>query len=241
MIRGFDSLTFFGEPYNKAWYPAFFEGNGFTIRKRWYSIEIKGRTSLQRIANALSKPYELAVADGYSFVPIDTRSPGSIRCLQSAIETSYHKFLGVTPLDREEFNEIFVRYAEALDSRFAIAALNPNGSLSGFAIAYPDYGQALRAMRGADSIVARMRFYLRSRRMNRAVFFMIGITPKEEWRGRGVGRALFRRCLSAMIDAGYESVVFALLAEDSLAWPLVGVVKDDAQKEYALYEATFER
>jgi len=94
-------------------------------------------------------------------------------------------------------------------------------------------------MRGHDSIVAKIRFYLNSRRMNRAVFFMIGITPQEAQRRQGLGRALFYRCLTAMIDAGYESVVFALIAEDSPAWPLVGRPRNEAQKEYAFFEATF--
>lgn len=239
MTRGFDRPAFFGEPYNKPWYPGFFVENGFAVRKRWYSVEIRGRPSLQRIADLLAKAREIAIADGYRFAPFDLRDPDTVRSLRIAVEASYHKFLGVSPLDAEEFHEIFLRYAEALDSRFAIGAFGPDRSLSGFAIAYPDYRQGLRAMRGANSIMAKMRFYLGSRRIDRAVFFMIGITPKEEWRGRGLGRALFCHCLTTMIEAGYQTVVFALLAEDSPAWRLIAVPRDEAQKEYALYEATF--
>jgi hypothetical protein len=241
MTRGFENPTFFGEPYNKPCYPTFFASQGFAVRKRWYSVEVIGRAQLHRIADPHGDAYEQSFADGYSFVPIDVRDRESVRSLQSAIEGSYRNFLGLLPLDPDEFREIFTGYAEALDPRFAIAALGPNGRLSGFAIAYPDYGQALRAMRGRDSIVAKLRFYLHSRRMNRAVFFMIGITPQEAQRRRGLGRALFYRCLTAILDAGYESVMFALIAEDSPAWPLVGNRKDESQKEYAFYEATFER
>lgn len=239
MIRGFEGPTFFGEPYNKPSYPAFFADHGFTIRKRWYSVETTGRSTLQQVAAPHNDAHERSLANGYTFVPIDVRDPGSMRPLQSAIEGSYRNFLALSSIDFEEFQEIFAGYAEALDPRFAIAARDPGGHLSGFAIAYPDYGQALRAMRGRDSIVAKIRFYLNSRRMSRAVFFMIGITPQEAQRRHGLGRALFYRCLTAMIDAGYESVVFALIAEDSPAWPLVGRPKSEAQKEYAFFEATF--
>lgn len=240
MIRGFESPTFFGEPYNKPYYPGFFASQGFAMRKRWYSVEVAGRVPLQSLIDPCTEANEQANRDDYSFVPIDVRDPDLVSSLQSAIEGSYRNFLGLSPLPPEEFREIFAGYAEALDPRFALAALDATGRLGGFAIAYPDYGRALRSMGGRDSFIAKLGFYLRSRRMRRAVFFMIGITPEESQRRRGLGRALQYRCLSALRAAGYESVVFALLAEDSPGWSLLGDRKGDAQKEYALYEVTLE-
>lgn len=237
MTRGFEGPVFFGEPYNKSYYPGFFASHGFTIRKRWYSLEVAGRGPLQSLIEPCRNAHERALADGYRFAAIDVRDPATVVSLQSVIEASYRNFLGLSPLPSDQFQEIFADYARALDQRFAIAALDGRGSLCGFAIAYPDYGQAIRAMRGRDSVVARLRFYLRSRNLNRAVFFMIGITPEQARRRRGLGRALHYRCVSALLEAGFESVVFALLAEDSPGWPLIGNRKDEAQKEYALYEA----
>lgn len=237
MTRGFESPAFFGEPYNKPYYPGLFTRFGFRVRKRWHSLEVAGPERLQHLIRPCVDAHDRALGDGYRFAPINVCDPALVSSLQSAIEGSYRNFLGFSPLPPEQFREVFAGYADALDPRFAIAAFDPAGNLCGFAIAYPDYGRALRAMRGRDSLVGKLRFYLASRNLKRAVFFMIGITPGESQRRRGLGRALHYQCVNALLGAGFESIVFALLAEDSPGWPLVGNRKDEAQREYALYEA----
>ncbi len=237
MTRGFEGPVFFGEPYNKRYYPAWLLDRGFRVRKRWYSLEIDGREPLEELIAPCGEAHQRALADGYRFAPMNVRDAAQVAALQSAIEGSYRDFLGLSPVAPEQFREVFAGYAEALDPRFAIAAFDPAGCLCGFAIAYPDYGAGLRAMRGRDSLLAKARFYLRSRELKRAVFFMIGITPQESQRRRGLGHALHYRCVNALLGAGFDSIVFALLAEDSRGWPLVGNRKHAAQKEYALYQA----
>jgi hypothetical protein len=100
-----------------------------------------------------------------------------------------------------------------------------------------DQARALRAMRGSDSLAARWRFKLYSRACRRAVFFMVGITTAEGERGRGLGRALGYEWVKTMLAAGYESVVFALLAEDSPGWRMLPPQRERPVKSYVLYEA----
>lgn len=240
MTRGFQERSFFGEPYNKPYYPGMFSQQGFEVCKRWYSLEIASSRQLRKLIAPCKEAYDRAVADGYRFLSIDVHDHALMASLQSAIESSYQNFLGLAPLAPDQFKKVVEAYAEALDPRFAIVAIDPAGVLSGFAIAYPDYAHALNAMHGSESLIARLSFYLRARRIRRAVFFMIGITPTEARRRRGIGHALHYRCLDQLLAAGFETIVFALLAEDSPGWRLVENRKEEAQKEYALYEAVFE-
>jgi len=235
MTRGFDTEIFFGEPYNKARYADHFERGGFRSKKRWYSPEVSDRAALAAMAARWSKELAQTRADGYRIGPIDVRA--DVTALQRVVDDAYRGFLGFAPLPAAEFAAVFATYAAALDARFALGAWRPDGALAGFAIAYPDQAHAVRAMRGSDSLLAKLRFRLHARRVRRAVFFMIGITAQEAQRGRGLGRALFAECLQRLLAAGYESVVFALLAEDSPGWKLLDAGPEQAQKTYALYEA----
>ena len=47
MTQGFDREPFYGEPYNKAYYPAFLTRFGFTAERRWNSVEVTGRGDLE--------------------------------------------------------------------------------------------------------------------------------------------------------------------------------------------------
>lgn len=241
MTRGFGAASFFGEPYNKRYYPAFFASGGFEIRKHWHSVEISGAAALQARLAPWADDYARAVAGGYRFAPIDVRSATHVQALHAVIDDAYRHFLGMTRLDRGEFSDVFGAFAEGLNPRFAIGAWTGRGTLAGFAIAYPDYARALQAMQGRDSLFGKLRFYLRARGTRRAVFFMIGISAAASERRRGLGRALFHAELRALLAAGFDSVVFALLAEDSPAWHFLSDCRGKAQKEYALYEANLER
>jgi hypothetical protein len=240
MTRGFETATFFGEPYNKPYYPAQFAASGFTVRKSWFSLEVEGTASFLKLTAPLERDHARALEDGYRILPMDIRDPALVQALHAAVEDSYRDFLGITRIDLAEFREIFAGYARGLDPRFALAAWSPTGELGGFMIAYPDYARALQVLRGRRSPLGLLRFWVRARSVERAVGFMIGITAQESARGHHLGRALAYRCLRSLMEAGFESIVFALLAEDSPAWLFFEGGRLQAQREYALYEGNLE-
>jgi hypothetical protein len=240
MTRGFETATFYGEPYNKRYYPAFFEENGFVPRKKWNSVEISGKAALHSRLEQWAGDYTRALESSYRLAPIDVRDPVHVQALQRVVEDSYRGFLGMTRLDPPDFGEVFASFAEVLDPRFTIGAWDEKGALCGFAIAYADCARAVRAMRGRDSLLARLRFLLRARSATRAIFFMIGITAAASAPRRGLGRALYYGCLRSLLEAHFETVIVALLAEDSPGWVFLQDCKERALKEYVLYEANLE-
>ena len=237
MTRGFDTEVFFGEPYNLPWYPALFAHAGFAPRKGWSSVEVAGRAAIEKQAARSAAAHARASAAGWRFAPIDLRDPAQACELQRAIDDAYRGSLGFAPLSPGEFADVLAGYVRGLDPRFAVGARGPDGALAGFALAYPDQARALRAMGGCDTPAARLRFWWRSRSRSRrrAVFFMVGVAAAEA--GHGLGSALHHACLRELLAAGYGQVVFALLAEDSHGWRLLGDLGAPPRKQYALFSA----
>jgi hypothetical protein len=239
MTHGFDTEIFFGEPYNRPWYPALFTHAGFTLRKRWSSVEVGDRAALEALGARSAAAHTRACAAGWRFAPIGLRDSVQARELQLAIDNAYRGSLGFAPLSPGEFAGVLAGYAQALDPRFVLGARQSDGVLAGFALAYPDLARAVRAMGGHDTPAARLRFWWHARPRRRAVFFMIGVVAAQA--GRGLGRALYHACLRELLAAGHGSVVFALLAEDSPGWWLLGAAKEPPRKQYALFSAEGER
>ena len=236
--RGFECGTFLGEPYNRPYYPDFFERFGFTVRRSWSSVELRGRSTIENVVAKAESRYQDLLRRGYRFGRFDDRDPNHMRTLYALVTRSYEGFLGYTPLEFSDFDRIFGPYMRVIDSRFACFVYNPENEAVGFSIAYPDPANAVRAMRGKDNWYAKLQFALRIRSAKPVVFHTIGITPEEVARQHGLGSATAFHTAHAVIDAGYDTLLVALMAEDSLVRKIVGGNIDQADREYILYELT---
>jgi hypothetical protein len=146
--------------------------------------------------------------------------------------SSYRDFLGITPLEFDDFDLIIGRYLKALDARFVTLVDDSMGNLAAFSVAYPDYSAVLRRAyppakpqdRSQPSEAARI------------VFYMIGATPKEVERRHGLGSATLYHTVRQILGAGFRSIIFAIIADDSGVRGLLGEEMRIAQRSYALYE-----
>lgn len=237
MVRGFDEPTFFGEPYNPPYYPPLFEASGLAVRARWRSLEIADRVALAELCAPWRSNYEAALAEGCRLTPLDVRDTGQLQFLHGLVEDSFRAFLGLAPIPFEDFREVFSGYASVVGPRLTWLIRDCCGGAVGFSLGYPDLAAALRAMRGGSGPLARLRFLLAGRAVQRAVYFMLGVTRRAQTMHRGLGRAAAWHFLQRALAAGYRSVVFALIAEGGPAERLFGDRMAQAQRAYALYEA----
>lgn len=236
MTRGFGERLFYGEPYNKQYYPEFFERFGFVVRKSWCSLEITGRKTWEGIVAKNEKFYRQISEKGYRFERARANDPGVLRVLHSLIAASYQGFLGYTPIPLADFNRLIGAFLRTVGTRFLLVIYNDRNQVAGFSIAYPDVSDAIRVMRGSDNLRARLRFLLRRRSAGRVVYLLLGITPREIEKRHGLGGAVSHYAMHGILDAGYETTVLALIAQDSLVRRIVGPGIEQAQREYALYE-----
>lgn len=237
MTRGFDLKPFYGEPYNKQYYPAFFDHYGFTAKQQWESFDYGGREDLETILDHFAPRYRQFVEKGYHFVHFGKHGHGEdLRRLHIALAQSFSSFLGFTPLSFAEFEGLFTRFQYALHPRLFTFIYDGQDNLAGFAGAILDMSDGLRAMRGKDHLRARLRFLFHRRRAHRILFYLIGATPGNGARHAGLGSAAVYYIVREVLSAGYDCLMPALIACGARSRAWAGGSAVPAPRQYTLYE-----
>ena len=237
MTRGFDQKLFYGEPYNKPYYQDFFERYGFIPKQHWNSVELSGRTLLEKMIAPGVARYQQFLEKGYRFEHFNTRRfRHELRKLYSVLIPSFRGFLGFSPISCAEFERLFITSRYAFHPRLFTFVYDENNVLSAFAGAFLELSDAIRVMNGKDTLASKQRFLSDHRRINRIIFHMVGITPEEATKRTGLGRAGFYHIIRAILKEGYETVVIALTAKDNTVRGLLSRNAAAAQRQYTLYE-----
>jgi hypothetical protein len=233
---GFANAPYFGEPYNPPVYVGILKEAGFHQIRTWRSVLAGDPESIARIMAMHEQSETEVFAAGYRFETVDPDNERHVEDLHAVQMAAFRGAVAYTPMPLKDYRHLFTAYARMADVRYVTILRSPRGEVAGGAIAYPDPADAIRAMRGETSLVARFRFLIRRRRTHRAIFHFVGTMPAERKRQRGLGRALVHRVLRRIVEDGYRQTIFALIAEDSGARPFVGDTIDRVHGEYALYE-----
>jgi hypothetical protein len=237
MTKGFGERPFAGEPYNRPYYPNLFERAGFVVKQHWHSFESAGWDSCDQLRRRGAERLEALRAKGYRFVPLDLRHfDDEIKKLHALLLASYAGFPGFTAIGAGEFARLAapLRHAVLADAFFFVR--DQQGELCGFAAALLDLSDALRAMGGSSTAIAKAKFYFHRQRANRVMFYLIGLTPAEAAKRNGLGSALVSRVLDGLAEGGYQTFIAALMAAGTRSRGLLDGLSGDSDREYALYE-----
>lgn len=237
MTRGFGENLFVGEPYNKPFYPAFFERYGFLPLRRWHSVEITGRETLESIIAPAQPCFERLLGRGYRFEPFEPKQFNeTLRKLHFVLNASFREFVGFTPIPFADFEQRFKANRHAVHSRLLTLVYNSDEVPVGFAGAFYDVAHAARAANGRTDLIARIKFLANRRVSDRVVFYLCGSIPNETTKPADFGRAAFYYTIRRILDEGYEKVLIALMSRGSAMARLARADISGAQREYALYE-----
>lgn len=237
MTKGFGRSAFPGEPYQPPYYPEIFLEYGFTPRQRWFSLEYNAISSLQYFYNLWIQRYHGLVAQGYCFAHLQMdHFREELGRWYKLLMPSFRNFFGFTPITEAEFTEIFLPYRPVFHSQLFTLASDEVQQLAGFACAFPDIGDALRAAKGKRDIYHLLKFRRQMRKAERVLLYFGGITPNEMCKKSGLGHALFSYIIGQTIAAGFSEMTIALVAEGSRALKLFNDHPADFRREYELFE-----
>jgi hypothetical protein len=237
MTKGYDLKLFYGEPYNKSYYPDFFERYGFVYKQLWDSVEITRRNVLENMIVRGAERYQMLLDRGYRFEQFNVKEfKNELRKLHNILIKSFSGFLGFTHVSFEEFEQLVARSRYALNPRFTVLIYDENNILAGFAVALLELSDAIRAMKGKDSLVSKVKFIYNRSRVTRINFYAGGATPEEMVKMSGLGRAGFYYIIQQILNEGYEDVIFSLRTKHNRSRSLLGRNLRVAKREYVLYE-----
>lgn len=235
MTGGFGERPFPGEPYNKPAYPEYFEESRFRPLQHWDSVEIRGREALEALALSGAGRYRLVRRRGYRFVPFDRqRFSDELGKLHALVLASFRRFPGFTPISSRRFERLLAPRREAFDPRFFSFVHDADDRPVAFSGAFPDLTAALAACRGRRGPLTRARWFLARRRVDRVLFYLGGVIPRE--RGKGIGRGGLHHAIRRFVEAGHDRVLFALMARGNSVRRLLGELAPTPMRQYTLYQ-----
>lgn len=237
MTKGFDQKPFYGEPYNKRYYPDYFVRYGFVPKYFWDSIEITKRGIFEKIISFGEQQQKFLADKGYHFRQPDVKQiRADLKGLHSMLTSAFKGFTGFTPIGIEEFRLLFEKIRLAFRPELFTVIYDENNVIAGFAMALLELSDALRSMKERDNLFARMKFIRSRKHVNRINFYLIGITPEEEKKKSGLGRAISSFMIRKILNMGFETIIFALMSKENRAHKLLGKHGQKSNREYALFE-----
>lgn len=234
MTSGFDDMPYYGEPYNKPYYPALFAHAGFEPLKQWTSVFTAGEAT-KAMADRTRPRYDQALAAGYRFRKLDlAHYRDDLLVLRQLISNSFAGFTGFHAISEEAFVALYGDLKAIALPELIQFLLGPGGDVVGYLCMLPDYPRGIRAMRGRNDLLGKLRFLLARGKPAAYVALYLGITAAEQGRRSGAGGALAHLgCHLAARDGA--TLVSALMAEGSYARAWSRGQKSVVH-EYALYQ-----
>lgn len=208
MTAGFDRTPFLFEPRNPVYYPAFFERFGFRELHTWDSYDLPavelcdgltGQGQVDRKAPRARRRFRLSF-------PESADAPAALARLHEILDEVWTGHIGYTPLDREEFNEVFGGVMSILPQGYLAVLECLDGRDAGLAFMYPDYADAVRRLDGDAVGWGRWR---RDPRPRRVILHTIALAP---WaRGGGALCLFLDHAVQKIRRDGYGEAVIALV------------------------------
>ncbi len=226
----YDAAPFLKEPWNPPGYPALWEAAGFRVVDRYYSARVPDAA---RAAEALSPYLRRVRRQGYVFRPF------RLNKMEAELDLLYALSLRIfsdndhySPISREGFRLLYQGARSLIHPALCQFCHNAAGDPVGFFFAFPDYAEAVRAMKGRWTPPALWRFMRARSKAARVCIKTLGCIP--ECRGTGVGPALMGLAYEATVAAGYNEALMCLMHESNDSRRLDGGASTPF-RTYALY------
>ncbi len=219
---GFENPTFFSEPYNKEYYPLFFEKYGFQTVRKWHSRKID--LNKEEVMNFLKRKYEKGITrkkytleNGYKIIFNNRYSFNThIEQVYEVMTKSFASHYGSYRISFEEFMFISGDLKSIVEDGQVILIYR-NDELQGLLINSYDYKIAIKSMNGRTNLISKLKFLL-NRKKDTLIHLYTGVLANNLKKGFGLGSVLFNITLEKdYFNSKIKTVIHPLMYEGNIS------------------------
>jgi GNAT superfamily N-acetyltransferase len=197
--------------HNPPYYAALFEAAGWAKERDLVSYWLEDRRTPERLVRGVERL--TGTIDGLVVRQLDMkRLPDEVERIKDVYNSAWERNWGFAPLTDPEIARLASDLKPIADPRFALLA-EVHGAPVGFALALPDYNQALRHLNGRLFPFGFLKLLWYRRHINGLRVFTLGLKP--EYHRRGIDALFYLRMYQNGIEAGYRSAEASWILEDN--------------------------
>lgn len=207
----YEHPPFLKEPYQKPYYQALWEAEGFEILQGYHSRYVEDLESLREFHYPR---WAEAEKQGYRREPMSQKElPRLLERVYAMTTLIFEDAFLYEDIEKEAFLKLYGGVKTLLDERLSFILVGPEGDDAGFAFVFPDLIDALRVMKGEKTFSSKVRFLLQRRlhRPKRVNIKTVGVMPAH--RGKGLSSAMAYLYLDSIIKAGFKGANMCLIAD----------------------------
>ena len=217
LISGFEKTPVIHMPYNKYYYPKFFERYGFVKELDLFSYEISGKDLKRHINEELLRRVEDKLAlEGIRIRHVRFKDMETeIQNLMEVYNASNAGSWGFIPLTEKEFRSMALNLKRMIPEKLILLAEKDN-KLIGFLVALPDFNQVFRHIPSGRLMPAGIfKFLWYKRKIDNSRILILGVL--KNFKNRGVDLLLYKKIQENLDTIGIYGGEAAYVMENNVA------------------------
>ncbi|HUG40280.1 MAG TPA: hypothetical protein VMM12_07340 [Longimicrobiales bacterium] len=211
LLDSFDRPPLLLMGHNPAYYARLFEAAGWTKTRDLLSYWLQADAPPERLVRAMNR---LASSiEGLTIREMDLRHlDREVERVKEVYNAAWERNWGFTPLTDAEIRHMAKDLKPIIDPRLALIA-EVRGEPVGFALALPDYNQALKHLNGRLLPFGIFKLLWYRRRIDQVRVFTLGLKPA--YRRHGIDALLYLRIYQNGLPAGFGRGEASWILEDN--------------------------
>ena len=232
LVDGFDSPPMLMMTHNPPHYERLLEGAGLRRAKEMYAYLLAEIREPDRLMRGVAR---LADRSPATVRPIRMKQlQAEIERIRAVYNAAWERNWGFVPMTEAEFDDMAKQMKQIVDPELCLIA-EVDGEPVGFALALPDYNQAIRHTNGRLLPFGIFRLLWHARKIDQVRVITLGVKP--EYRRHGLDAMMMLRQYRRALELGYRRSEASWILEDNL--PMRRILERlgwHIYKTYRIYE-----